>query len=150
MNSLQKINAMLNQAIIDNNVKLQNELTIIRDALLVASPVKSKKTKKAADKPLTKTIKDNFVLFCQKNGYNAVAPRQEDIGNFWKHHRNAGKHSYDVLVYMGCLLLGEAKEFTNEKYSLNQLNLFERQELKNIGLSPDYLGNIFKIAKIEK
>jgi len=166
-----RLNALINQAKIDGNQKLERELSILRDGLLKATPEKGrgrkdKKVKAKEDKP-SKTVRDNWLIYCDRANYHGrtpVMPKdgspieinrynkefnefKNHVGMFWRDHRKAGKHSYDILVYMGRMLLGEEVTFFSEKYSLSQLVLFEREELKKLGYKPDVLNEIFRIEK---
>jgi len=165
-----RLDAMIRQAVIDGNQRLERELSILRDSLLKAVPEKGRgrkgKGKVKEDKP-SKTVKDNWRIYCDRANYHGRAPvmprdnspveinrynkefseLKRHIGMFWRDHRKAGKHSYDILVYMGRMLLGEEVTFFSEKYSLNQLIGFEREELKKLGYKDDVLGEIFRIEK---
>ena len=104
-------------------------------------------------RPKVAPVMRQWKEFCKAQLVDPVMPTRQDIGNFWRHHRQALGDSRPVLQFMGDCLLGKQtiENFSHENSSytigsLGRADGWEETELGRLGLPANYLGNFFRVV----
>jgi hypothetical protein len=137
LKEINTVNATINDLIIAgiDPAKVQ----VIKDSLLkVNVPVRQGKKDKPAHVP--STVFNNYYVFAEKTGFDAVNPTPENFGLWLEKGRKAGKKSHDITVNIGRLLQGEnlhddTWHLEKGDYNVNAAPYWTFCELWRVGLA---------------